>query len=229
MVTQAPPIAQALIREGDFAIKLAGALKIGHAQNEAEAESMLGSAGITPKNGWIADYPLTPDIIGELQKSIGTAWDSGKLAMKKDEAMRAFQDLAIQQGLTVKADERRYADLEPLPQDYGEYSRPEVINNYYDNQGPPVVTYYPTPWNYDYLYSWVPYPFWCSGFWFPGFFCLRDFHRTGFFHGRREVVSNHFIDNRTRGVVSIDPATRGTGRPRHTLADASPRGGCCWD
>ena len=225
MVRQAPPIEQALIREGDFAIKLAETLKIGHAQSEAEAESMLASAGITPQNGWIADYPVTPDIIGELQNSIGAACDSGRLAVKKDEAIKAFQDLGSQQGLTVKADERRYADVEPSPGDYGEYSRPEIINNYYDNQGPPVVTYYPPPWNYDYLYSWVPYPFWSSGFWFPGFFCLRDFHRTDLSHGKRKTVSNHFMDHKTRGVVSIDPATRGTGRPHHTSADASQRGG----
>ena len=40
---QAPPVAPALVREGDFAMKLVGALKIGTAQNEADAETMLGS------------------------------------------------------------------------------------------------------------------------------------------------------------------------------------------
>ena len=230
MATQPPPIAQALVREGDFAIKLAEALKIGQAKSEAEAESMLASAGITPQNGWIADYPVTPDIIGELQNAIGTAADSGKLAMNKDQAIKALQDLTAQQGLPVRADaESRYAGVEPPveppPGDYGEYSRPEVINNYYYNQGPPVVTYYPPPWDYYYMYSWVPYPFWCSGFWFPGFFCLRDFHRFVFVNGRGGIISNHFIDPRTRRVVSIDPATRGTGKPPHTVADVSHRGG----
>ncbi|MCJ7785206.1 MAG: DUF4124 domain-containing protein, partial [Desulfobacterales bacterium] len=38
---QTPPIAQTLIREGDFAFKLAEVLKIGQAKGEAEAESML--------------------------------------------------------------------------------------------------------------------------------------------------------------------------------------------
>ena len=46
-----------LIREGDFAIKLVEALKVGQAKSEAEAESILASVGIAPKNGWIADYP----------------------------------------------------------------------------------------------------------------------------------------------------------------------------
>ena len=82
--TQPPPIAQTLIREGDFAIKLAEALKIGQAKSEAEAESMLASAGIAPKNGWIADYPMTPDIIGELEKAVGEAADAKKLPMSKE-------------------------------------------------------------------------------------------------------------------------------------------------
>ena len=37
MAKQPPPIAQTLVREGDFAIRLAEALKIGRAESEAEA------------------------------------------------------------------------------------------------------------------------------------------------------------------------------------------------
>ena len=88
---------QSLVREGSFAMKLAEALKIGEIKSEAEAESMLASVGIAPKNGWIADYPLTPDIIGELRNAIGVALDSGKLAMNKDEAMMAVQVLVDNQ------------------------------------------------------------------------------------------------------------------------------------
>jgi len=224
--TKPPPIAQALVREGDFAIKLAETLKIGSAKSEAEAENMLASIGVSPKNGWIADYPVTPDIIGELQNAIATAADSGNLAMNKDQAMKALQDLTTQQGLPVRAGaETQYAGVEPPPRDYGEYSNPTVINNYYYDQGPPVVTYYPPPWDYYYMYAWVPYPFWCSGFWFPGFFCLRDFHRGFFFHGQRKFVSNHFWDSRTRGFGTIDPAMRGTGKLPHPGADVSRRGG----
>ena len=221
-----PPIAQPLIREGDFAVKLTEALKIGQAKNEAEAEDMLTSAGIAPKNGWIADYPVTPDVIGELQSAIGGAVNSGKLAMNKDQAIKALQDLTAQQGLPVRADtESRHAGaeppVEPSPGDYGEYSRPEVINNYYYDQGPPIVTYYPPPWDYSYLYAWVPYPFWWSGFWFRGFFCLHDFHRVAFINRRAVIFSNHIIDPKTRGVVSIDPATRGTRNLPHTAANVS--------
>jgi hypothetical protein len=88
-----PPIEQSLVREGTFAMKLAEALKIGPVRSEAEAESRLASMGITPRNGWIADYPLTPDIIGEVRGAVGVAVDSGKLAMKKDEALIAVQVL----------------------------------------------------------------------------------------------------------------------------------------
>jgi len=216
--TNAPPISQTLIREGDFAIKLAEGLKAGQAQSEAEAENILASSGIAPKNGWIADYPVTPDIIGELQNTITEAAASGKLAMKKDEATKVFQDLIGQQGLPVRAEgERQYAGAEQPyaeeapPQDYPQYYEPSAINDYYDDQGPPVVSYYPPPPDYGYLYAWVPYPFWFSGFWFPGFFCLHDFQRVVFFDGHRRFISNHFWDSRTRGLGSIDPARRHMG------------------
>src|SRR4030067_3210816 len=75
MATGSPPVAQPLVPEGDFALKLVPTLKLGTPNSEAQAEDMLTSAGITPKNGWIADYPVTPIIIGEVQASI--AADSG--------------------------------------------------------------------------------------------------------------------------------------------------------
>lgn len=107
-LTEAPPAGQSLVREGSFAAKLVEALKIGPVKSEAEAESTLSSMGIAPHNGWIADYPVTPDIIGELQNAIGAAVDSGKLAMHKDEAMRAFQDLIVNI-------ESQYAGVERAP------------------------------------------------------------------------------------------------------------------
>ncbi|MBI5100452.1 MAG: hypothetical protein HZB33_01255, partial [Nitrospirae bacterium] len=65
--SEPPPVSAPLIREGAFALKLAEALGLGHPESEVEAESMLGAAGVAPRNGWIADYPVTPDIIGELR------------------------------------------------------------------------------------------------------------------------------------------------------------------
>jgi len=214
---QPPPIGQTLVREGDFAVKLAEVLKIGSPKGEAEAESMLAAAGIMPKNGWIADYPVTPDIIGELQNTVGSAADSGKLKMNRDEAAKAVQDLASQQGLPVQVDERQNP-AEQQPPDYGDS---EVANNYYYEEGPPVVTYYPPPWDYYYLYAWVPCPFWYTGFWFPGFFVLTDFHRHFGYH---HFISNHFVDPKTHASVTIDPRTRAAGGTGHFFAGTGSRG-----
>jgi hypothetical protein len=208
---QPPPIEQTLVREGDFAIKLAEALKIGKAKNEAEAESMLASAGITPKNGWIADYPVTPDIIGELEKTIGEAADGQKLALGKNEALKALRTVAVEQELPIIAEG---------PDEYGEspppttpqYTTPSEIDNYYYTEGPPVVTYYPPPWDYYYMYAWIPSPFWCSGFYFPGFFILHDFHRGFHRNGHAYFITNHMRDPGTGRIFAVDPARRHTPR-----------------
>ena len=218
VATQAPSIGQTLIREGDFAIQLAEALKVGQARTEADAENFLASVGITPRNGWIADYPVTPDIIGELQNTIGETADSGKLTLTKEEATKAFQGLLAQQGLPVRADMESQNPGDQPPQNYPQYNDPSVIDDYYTDQGPPVVSYYPPPWDYYYLYSWVPYPFWFGGFWFPGFFCLHDFHRGFFFHGHQAFISNHFWNSTTRGFGTIDPAARHMGNATAALS-----------
>jgi hypothetical protein len=219
--TQALPIAQPLIREGDFAIKLVNILKMGRAQSEAEAESMLASAGIAPKNGWIADYPITPDIAGELQNAISQAADSKRLPLSREEALIAFQGLTAEMGLSVVADTRGEVVQNDPPADYGQYSNPDVINNYYYNEGPPVVTYYPPPWDYYYMYAWVPYPFWCSGFWFSGFFILNDFHRPIYGRGGPCFVSNHYRDHGSHRVHTVDPVTRHNGRAFRGEGDLS--------
>ena len=176
-----PPVSQSLVPEGDFALKLVAALKLGTPGDEAQAEDMLSSAGITPKNGWIADYPVTPIIVGELQSAVVAAADAQRLPMAKDDALKAFQDATAESGLAVvPGDPGQYAGNQPQPD-------PMVINNYYYEEGPPVVTYYPPSWDYDYLYSWVPYPFWYTGFFFPGFFILHDFHRSIFVGHRLQL------------------------------------------
>ena len=222
-IKQAPPVAQTLVREGDFAIKLAEALKIGKAGNEAEAESKLASVGITPKNGWIADYPVTPDIIGELEKSVGEAADAQKLGLGKNEALRALRTAAVEQELPIVAEGTEGSDEygESPPPTTPEYTTPSEIDNYYYAEGPPVVTYYPPPWDYYYMYAWIPTPFWCSGFYFPGFFILHDFHRGFHRNGHAYVVTNHRRDPGTGRIFAVDPARRhsqrnfgGTDAPR---------------
>lgn len=206
------PIAQPLVREGDLAVKLVDVLQLGKAADEAEAESTLSAAGITPKNGWIADYPVTPDITGELQASISEAADSGKLSMGRDKALGAFQDVLAGYDLPVKAAGPEEA-AEPAEENYPNTT---IINNYYYNEGPPVVTYYAPPPDYAYLYTWVPYPFWWWNFWYPGFFVLVDFDIVvlpGHFHhhGHRAFISNHFRDFRTNRTFRIDPTSRARG------------------
>ncbi|NWG02995.1 MAG: DUF4124 domain-containing protein [Syntrophaceae bacterium] len=209
--TQAPPISQTLIREGDFAIKLVGSLKIGQAKSEADAEAILASFGIAPKNGWIADYPVTPDVIGELENAIVEAADSGRLPMGRNEAVGIFRTAAMELGLPIVAETRdRYAES-PSPVT-PQYTEPSVINNYYYTEGPPIVTYYPPPPDYYYLYAWIPSPFWYSGFFFPGFYILYDFHTVIIINKRVCVVTNHFRDPNTGRVFAIDPAKRYNGR-----------------
>lgn len=215
-VTQAqsggpPPIEQQLVREGEFAVRLASTLGVSAAADEVEAESRLGEVGITPRNGWIADYPVTPDIVGELQKAVGDAADANKLPVGRDEALKRFYDVAAASGLQIipYAGGTTYGAESSGSQDY---PNPQDINSYYSDQGPPVVTYYYPPPDFYYLYSWIPYPFWCSGFWFPGFFVLHDFHRTIVVNGRVLFVSNHFNDVSKHRVFRIDPGARFSGK-----------------
>ncbi len=216
-----PPLSQPLVREGDFAVALADALRLGPAADEIEAERALNQGGIAPRNGWIADYPVTPDIVGELQTAVGEAADAGRLAMSRDEAFKAFQNVIIQNNLAVQMDTsgREVGDTSGA-----EYADPRVMNEYYYDEGPPVVTYYAPPPDYSYLYTWVPYPFWWWNFWFPGFFILTDFHVRvhdhdhghGHGHGEHErghgeFVSNHHRDPGSGRMSRVDPTNRSRG------------------
>ncbi|HXW68934.1 MAG TPA: hypothetical protein VEJ88_04950 [Dissulfurispiraceae bacterium] len=199
-------LAPALIREGDLAVALAEGLKLGAPKNEAEAEDELNSAGISPRNGWIADYPATPDIIGELQASISAAADSGKLGVGREAALKTFQQVLSGDNLPVNADLTGNGPAETAAPNYPDTS---AIDNYYADEGPPVVSYYAPPADYAYLYSWVPYPFWWEDFWFPGFFVLSDFNvRVHGHHGHDVFITNHFHDTRTGSISRIDPANR---------------------
>ena len=207
-----PPIEQPLVREGTLAVRLAQVFGLVTVNSEAEAESWLGEKGISPRNGWIADYPVTPDIVGELRATVVDAADARKIPVTREEALRLLDGINAELALAIKP-----ADGEATPAVVGEggdYVAPGVVNNYYYEEGPPVVTYYAPPDDFYYLYSWVPYPFWCSGFWFGGFFVLNDFHRSVFIgHGHnhhRAFVSNHFRGE--RGFSRIDPVARFNGR-----------------
>jgi hypothetical protein len=202
----APPVAQPLVREGTFAMSLAKALEIGTPQSEADAESLLTSVGIAPKNGWIADYPVTPDVFVSLQEAVVAASESGKLAMGKEEALEKLQSVTDELGLPIVAEGPVQNVGPPTPYN-GE--NPTAISDYYYDYGPPVVTYYAPPPEFGYLYAWVPYPFWFGGFFFGGYYCLHDFNRIIVVNHSARVCTNHVFDRRTGGIVVIDPAGRG--------------------
>jgi hypothetical protein len=207
----APPVGAPVVREGDFAVKLASALGLSTTGDEIEAESRLGDAGISPRNGWIADYPVTPDIISELQTSVGAAAEAKKISLGKDEALKTIDDVKASVGLAVTPAPEEGA-TSAAPSKAVAYPNQTVINNYYYDQGPPVVTYYEPPPAFSYLYVWVPSPFWFTGFWFPGFFVLHDFHRVVFEHGHIVRISNHFNDYNIHRAFRIDPDERYYGR-----------------
>lgn len=218
-----PPVAPQLVREGDFAVKLQIALGVGSSEDEAEAETALGEVGIVPRNGWIADYPVTPDIIAELQKSVGDAADAGKIEMGKGEALKKLENVSSDLSLAVTP-HTVTKTYETLPEEAEQYPNPTVINNYYTTEGPPVVTYYAPPPDYYYLYDWVPSPFWWYGFWFPGFFILNDFHRPVFIGHRWCFISNHFNDFRAHRVFRVDPVDRFRGRTFAGIGVSNRRG-----
>jgi hypothetical protein len=204
-----PPIGGPLVREGDFAVRLLSALDLGTIDDEVEAETRLGEVGIIPRNGWIADYPVTPDVLGELQKSVVDAASSRKIPLSRAEALRRINAVSDEFELSVSPYTGGQTGPEP-PADG--YANPEDVYNYYAYEDAPVYTVYTPPPDFYYLYVWVPYPFWCRGFWFPGFFVLHDFHRHLVVHNRVKFVSNHFNDVRTNRVFRVDPAVRFSGK-----------------
>jgi hypothetical protein len=227
----APPVGQPVVSEGDFAVRLAFALAVVTTEDEVEAESRLGEIGIAPRNGWIADYPVTPDIVAELQDAVSEAAASNRLSLSKDEALNRLTAVVVEFGLSV----RPYiagATYEPTAESCANYPNPTVINNSYTSEGPPVVTYYCPPPDYYNMYTWVPYPFWWSDLWFPGFFILHDFHRVVHVQKRVVVIRNHFNDVRTNRAFRIDPVERfrgrtfagiGVSRPKNFIPTGVPR------
>jgi len=209
--SKTPPVSQELVPEGEFALKLATDLKLGAPATEVQAEDMLMAVGIAPKNGWIADYPMTPIIIGQVRNAVVVAAASNKIPMGKDEALKTFEGLTVEFGLAIVPAPDQYAEGQPPAE--GEYVPPPEVDEYYYTEGPPVITYYPPPWDYDYLYGWVPYPFWYAGFFFPGFYILNDFHCHHHHHHHTHLISNHFVDRKTNAFLRVDPTTRTAGTP----------------
>jgi len=201
------PVEQRLVREGDFAVRLLTSLGLRSAEDYLTAESTLGDLGIAPRNGWIADYPVTPDIIGELLNSVMKAADSGDIKLGKAKARRKFEELCTDSGIPVEP--APYAGkMATAGRKRWNLQDTVSVTGYFAAVGPPVITYYDPPAEYSHLYCLVPYPFSSHGVSFPGFFILKQFHRTVFENGRVEFVSNNFHVFRNHRVFRIDPIAR---------------------
>jgi hypothetical protein len=74
-----------LVSEGKFAVELATALNLTRSHDEAAAERELLTNGITPRNGWISDFPMTPEIIAEVRRSAADSASSGMLGISVTE------------------------------------------------------------------------------------------------------------------------------------------------
>lgn len=209
--TEELTVAQHLVREGDFAVKLLASMGVGASKDEMDAEKRLAESGIAPRNGWIADYPVTPDIACELCKALTIALESGKIELDKHEALKRFEKITDGFGLsveptTVAAKDTAYGSAARLKPD------PVLIMNYFTTMGLPVITYYAPPAEYSHLYCLVPFPFLSHGDRFPGFFIQKDFHRTIFVNGRVTFVTNNFHVFRNHRVFRIDPVARYNGK-----------------
>jgi hypothetical protein len=170
------PLAPPLVREGDFAIKLAEVFGFGEIIDEEGARQLLAEIGLSPRDGWVVDYPVTPVILAELREAVIASSETGRLSMTVAEALEAFDFLALNVGLSVDVTPER----EPLAEVPEEalYAESPEINYYYATEGPPIMTYNPPPSYYSSYYDWVPYSFYFSRGYYPGFFILRDFHRA---------------------------------------------------
>ena len=221
LTSGAPPVVQPLISEGDFAITLGTALGvITTDDDQIEAETKLGDLQIAPRNGWISDYPVTPDIIVELRNAVAKSADAGMLTMSRNDALILMDNAVLENGLAV----RPYTEAityEPSPQSCATYPNPADIRNIYAAEAP-VVTYYCPPPDYYDMYAWVPSPFWWYDLWFPGYYILRDFHRVVHHHNRTAVIRNHFNDVRHNRAFRIDPIDRFKGRTYRGIG--APRG-----
>ena len=222
----APPVEQPLVREGDFAVELATALNLTRSHDEAAAERELITIGIAPQNGWISDYPMTPDILAEVRRSAARSASSGNLRISGTEAGGVVDKISTSMNLPIRAEGERdaHASRAEYPADSGatppqapEYLGSNAVEDFYNGNEPPVVTYYSPPWEYADQYEWVADPFWWGDFGFAGFYILADFDR----HHHHHHITNHVV--RSNGTVSrISPSARANTSGMRNFSSSAP-------
>jgi len=192
------PVNPPFVREGDFAVKLALALGVA-ATEEEEAEDRLNRLGISPRSGWIADHPVTPDIAGELRVATGAAADSGRLPLSREEALKRFDYLNYSLGLPGISGGLEGEKPAGSSIDSTAYPDSAALDEYYRSAGPPLITYRLPPPGFIGLYAWVPYTFRYCGSSFSGYYIRRDVHKVTF--ARKGAVRiPHRSDGRVRRI-----------------------------
>jgi hypothetical protein len=215
-----PPIAQALVLEGPFAVELEAGLNLGTSRDESVAEQRLARVGIAPENGWRSDEPMTPEILGQVQDSIIRAVENGWLHMGKKEALDRFRTVASSFDLPVKP----YAGETGMGEYARTYSDQAYLDSYYAQEGPPVITYYTPPPGYYRMYTWVPYPFWWYNVLFSGYYILNGPVIVGHgHHGFRHHYHDHgFRHHGFRGDRDKDRDDRVSSRERPSVSPGAP-------
>ena len=171
-------IAPSLARQGDFALRLVQSLGLPTAEDEQGAIGALNALGIHAVDGWMADYPMTPQIVMELRDAVIATAAAGQLNMDVDAAMRAYAELVVEFGLPPPLDVAPgYVGGGAPATTYVPYCDGGALDYYYDSFGTPIYTYCRPPPAYLYLYSWVPCGFQWQGHAFTGFFILKHFDR----------------------------------------------------
>ena len=178
-----PPVEQVRVSQGQFAIKLADALKLVDTDNEAEAIGELNWFKIAPRGGWKADRPVTPGTLRELRKDVNRAAESDRFLMSTDEALRQLDQVVASLGLSFDSPAEAVAEREAA-----------------DNKPPPAARYYypyPPSASYD-IYPWHPYPFAWSYWYFPGFFFMYDYHYSTPRHHHPHYRPHRTMERRDR-------------------------------
>lgn len=123
---------------------------MGFIDDEVLAQSLLAARGIEPRAGWIANYPVTPLVMGELREALISSSESGRVDVTRAEALAAFDGLALELGLAVDhLAGQGYAEAPPpgggLPPESLPYGEPPVTGYYDYHAEPPILAYYPPP------------------------------------------------------------------------------------
>jgi hypothetical protein len=170
-------IAPSVVRQGDFALRLAQSLGLPAVEDEEGAIRALNALGIHAVDGWKADYPMTPQVVAELRDAVIVIAAAGQLNMSLDAAMRAYAELVVEFGLPLPAEPAPgYAGGGAPATAYGPSCNGTALDYYYGNFGMPLYSYCPPPAAYYYLYSWVPYGFYWHQHVFTGFFIRKHFN-----------------------------------------------------